>query len=85
MREPASRAGGSKLRRVYDAARTPFERVLESELGDPAKLAPWPALRKTLDPFQLALAIEKKLPRIEVLAKRRLSPGRHTAARLHFR
>jgi hypothetical protein len=45
---------GSKLRRTYEAPRTPLQRVLDSGLGDPVKLAPLQALLQTLDPFQLA-------------------------------
>ena len=65
---------GSKLRRVYEAARTPLERVIASACGDPARSASLQALRKTLDPFVLAQAIDQKLARIESLANRRLSP-----------
>jgi hypothetical protein len=65
---------GSRVRRVYDAARTPFERVRESGQADPEKVAKLEELRKRLDPFQLSLTIERKLERISRLANRRLSP-----------
>ncbi len=65
---------GSKLRRVYDAPRTPFERVRECPQADPEKLAQLEQLRKRLDPFQLSRIIEHKLDRIYRLANRRLSP-----------
>jgi len=65
---------GSKVRRVYDAARTPFERVRECLQADPEKVAKLEELRKRLDPFQLSRIIERKLERISRLANRRLSP-----------
>lgn len=65
---------GSRVRRVYDAARTPFERVRECVQADPEKVAKLEELRKRLDPFQLSRIIERKLERIARLANRRLSP-----------
>jgi len=65
---------GSRVRRVYDAARTPFERVKTCPQADPAKVARLEQLRKSLDPFQLSRIIERKLERISRLANRRLSP-----------
>jgi transposase InsO family protein len=65
---------GSRVRRVYDAARTPFERVRECLQADPEKVAKLEGLRKRLDPFQLSRIIERKLERISRLANRRLSP-----------
>ena len=65
---------GSRVRRVYDAARTPFERVRECQQADPEKVAKLEELRKRLDPFQLSRIIERKLERISRLANRRLSP-----------
>lgn len=65
---------GSKRRRVYDAAQTPFQRVIASGTADPARVASLEALMKNLDPFALAQAIDQKLQRIDALANRRLSP-----------
>jgi transposase InsO family protein len=65
---------GSRVRRVYDAARTPFERVRECAQADPEKVAKLEELRKRLDPFQLSRVIERKLERIARLANRRSSP-----------
>jgi hypothetical protein len=65
---------GSKLRRVYDAARTPLERVRQCAQADPEKLAQLEQLRNRLDPFHLGRIIERKLERISRLANRRLSP-----------
>ena len=65
---------GSKVRRVYDAARTPFERVKACKQADPQRVAALDELRKRLDPFQLSSRIERKLQRIARMANRRLSP-----------
>jgi transposase InsO family protein len=65
---------GSKVRRMYDAARPPFERVRECAQADAQKVAKFEELRKRLDPFQLSRTIERKLERISRLANRRLSP-----------
>lgn len=65
---------GSKVRRVYDAPRTPFERVRACPQANPEKLAQLEQLRKSLDPFQLSRSIERKLERLSRLANRRQSP-----------
>jgi hypothetical protein len=65
---------GSKLRRVYDGPKTPFERVVASKQGDTAQLTILKELRRSLDPFQLAKVIDRKLERIYRLANRRQSP-----------
>lgn len=64
---------GSKLRRVYDAAQTPLERVLASGHGDAHQLSALKKLRGSLDPFELANTIEQKLEGIYQTANRRLS------------
>ena len=65
---------GSKVRRRYDAPRTPFERVQASPQAAPDRVAELARLMKSLDPFQLARQIDRKLERIYKLANRRLSP-----------
>jgi transposase InsO family protein len=65
---------GSKVRRVYDGPRTPFERVRACPQADREQVAQLEERRKRLDPFQLARTIERKLERIYRLANRRLSP-----------
>jgi len=65
---------GSKVRRVYDGPRTPFERVRACPQADPGKVSWLEELKKGLDPFQLGRIIEQKLDRIDRLANRRLSP-----------
>ncbi len=71
---------GSKLKRVYDQPKTPLDRLLASNLGDPAKLQDLQRLRDTLDPFRLAQSIEQKLQRIFKLANLKRSPvSEHSA------
>jgi transposase InsO family protein len=65
---------GSKVRRVYDGPRTPFERVKACPQADRERVARLEELRKSLDPFQLGKIIERKLLRISKLANRRQSP-----------
>ncbi len=65
---------GSRVRRVYGPAEAPLDRVLASGVLEPAQAEALQALRRRLDPFQLARAIERKLERAYALANRRLSP-----------
>jgi transposase InsO family protein len=65
---------GSKVRRIYDGPHTPLERVRACAEADQQKLAELDALKKRLDPFQLAGTVERKLERIYRMANRRLSP-----------
>jgi hypothetical protein len=59
---------GSRLIRRYDQPKTPWQRVLESPHHDPVKVAKLKALRETLDPFELARTIDRKLARIYQLS-----------------
>src|ERR1700732_551366 len=52
---------GSKVRRVYDAAQTPLERVLAGAQANPAQVAGLKKLQQSLDPFQLGKTIGEKL------------------------
>jgi hypothetical protein len=65
---------GSKVRRVYDAAQTPFERVLASESAPPEQVAALKKLRSSLDPFQLGKMIERKIEGIYEMGNSGLSP-----------
>lgn len=65
---------GSKLRRRYDRARTPLERLLEQPKADQAALAHLVALRNGLDPFTLSQAVERQLQRIYALSNSRDNP-----------
>jgi hypothetical protein len=65
---------GSKVRRVYDTAQTPLERVLACTQAKPEQVAELKKLHLSLDPFQLGKVIDQKLERIYGRANRRLSP-----------
>ncbi len=65
---------GSKLKRVYDGAQTPLDRLLAGNQGFPVKLKELQKLRASLDPFLLSKTIEKKLEHIYELANNRHSP-----------
>ena len=65
---------GSRVKRGYDAPKTPFQRVCESDQSDLAKVAHFKKLLESLDPFLLSKTIEKKLDRIYKLAHHRKSP-----------
>ena len=63
---------GSKVKRRYDEAKTPLDRLIEY-YGEKAPL-PLPVqrlieLRENIDPFELSQQIEKKLKRIEQLRR----------------
>lgn len=66
---------GARVRRVYDAARTPLERVQSSGEGEASALAQLQTQQASQDPFELSQRIEEKLAAIYELAHRRLSPG----------
>lgn len=59
---------GSRLKRVYAAPQTPFQRVCASPQASPVQVAQLQQLRDTLDPFQLSQIINTKLDRIFHLA-----------------
>jgi hypothetical protein len=59
---------GSKIKRVYHEAKTPLDRLLESEHGDRAKLEDLRRLRERLDPFELSKVVDRKLQTIWKLA-----------------
>lgn len=61
----------SRIKRVYDKPQTPFQRVCQSAEADPAKVAELKEQLRSLDPFELARSIEKKLDRIYQLAHHR--------------
>jgi hypothetical protein len=59
---------GARVRRRYDAPRTPLERVLACQEITPQVAAELQRQRDRLDPFALAAAIDTKLERIYALA-----------------
>jgi hypothetical protein len=60
---------GSRLRRQYEAAQTPFQRVVASPAADPERVAELRRLRQTLDPFELSRTIQTKLEGIFQLSR----------------
>jgi hypothetical protein len=52
---------GSRLRRHYAAAQSPWQRVAASPVADPERLAELRGQRQTLDPFQLSATVQAKL------------------------
>jgi transposase InsO family protein len=61
---------GSKLKRVYDYAKTPLDRLLESGQGNRQRLDELRTLRERIDPFRLSQMVDKKLQDIWALATR---------------
>lgn len=67
---------GSRIKRVYDDAKTPLDRLIESGKGDPVKIEELRRLRPRLDPFELAREVDRRLEAVWKLA----SHGRVKAA-----
>jgi hypothetical protein len=61
---------GARIKRVYSKAKTPLDRLLESDQGDRVKLEALRRLRETLNPFELSAAIDRKLAVIWALASK---------------
>jgi hypothetical protein len=74
VRLVAKKRIGSRLRRSYDAAKTPLDRLLASPGRHGLKLSALRALRERLDPFVLSSRIDKKLRRIHALSNARYNP-----------
>jgi hypothetical protein len=66
---------GSRVRRRYDAPQTPLDRLLAGGKGDPAKVQALVRQRTRLDPFALAVRIDRQLERVYRLANRRVRPA----------
>jgi hypothetical protein len=71
---------GSRLRRSYDAAQTPLDRLLASPGRHGLKLSALRALRERLDPFVLSSRIDKKLRSVHALSNARYNPRAHERA-----
>ena len=61
---------GSKIKRVYSKAKTPLDRLLESDKGDRVKLEALRKLREQTNPFELSAAVNRKLATIWGLASK---------------
>jgi hypothetical protein len=65
---------GSRVKRLYDAPQTPFQRVCESAQADLSKIAHFKKLLESLDPFLLSQTIKQKLEHIYKMAPQQRSP-----------
>ncbi len=65
---------GAKLRRKYDRARTPLDRVLDSTAANPDAVANLKKLRDDHDPFELSQSVDRQLERIHGLSNLRHNP-----------
>jgi hypothetical protein len=75
---------GSKIKRVYEEAKTPLDRLLESGQGDRHKLDELRRMRARLDPFELSKAVDRKLRTVWKLASRgpiKAAPAAYAAAK----
>ncbi|MBI4249503.1 MAG: transposase family protein, partial [Elusimicrobia bacterium] len=61
---------GSRIKRVYEEAKTPLDRLLGLGKGNLVKLEALRRLREKTDPFELSAIIDKKLARIWSLASK---------------
>ena len=61
---------GSRIRRHYDAPRTPLERLKRCRGSDPKALFELETLRRRLDPFALSESIDRQITRIYALARK---------------
>ena len=66
---------GSRIKRHYGAAKTPFARVLECKEVRPMVVARLTALQEQLDPFALSRSVNVQLDRIHALANHVRSPS----------
>lgn len=65
---------GSRIKRVYDAPKTPFQRLLLYRKADPQKIQRLKTKMNELNPFVLSETIDQKLHRIFEMASQ--PPGR---------
>ena len=61
---------GSRIKRIYEEAKTPLDRLIKSNLGDIVRLNKYNQLRKVLNPFEISKIIDKKLEIIWSLASK---------------
>jgi len=67
---------GAKVHKVYDAARTPYQRVLESGVLAPQRQAELDQLYQKLNPVALKAQIDQELQRLWDMADTQPSKGR---------
>ncbi|OGS05805.1 MAG: hypothetical protein A3G41_07780 [Elusimicrobia bacterium RIFCSPLOWO2_12_FULL_59_9] len=69
---------GSRIKRVYEQAKTPLDRLWESGQGDRHKLQELRRSMDRLDPFELSKAVDRKLQGIWKLESRGPIKAAHT-------
>jgi len=62
---------GSKVKRIYDKPKTPYQRLLERDDVDPANKRKLRAIYDELNPFELKRRIDDKLAKLVSLAQRK--------------
>jgi transposase InsO family protein len=76
---------GAKIKRVYDKAKTPLDRLLESGTGNREKLEALRKLREKTNPFELSATVNKKLGAIwSYASKANLRLAEKPKARKHL-
>ena len=61
---------GSKVKKIYDAPKTPFQRLLDSGKGHPNAIKAFQNAAQQFNPFQLSQVIEQKLEAIYSMASK---------------
>jgi hypothetical protein len=61
---------GSKVKKIYDNPKTPFQRVLDSKKGNPEAIKAFYNIAKQFNPFELSSIIEHKLDAIFAMASK---------------
>lgn len=74
---------GSKIKRIYDKPKTPFQRVCECKNINPIKVAELKELSLSLDPFELSKTIDKKLDKIYQMRTKKIKIQRTSEERFN--
>ena len=61
---------GSKVKKIYDAPKTPFQRVIDSKKGNTQRINSFLNLAKQFNPFELSSLIDRKLDVIFAMASK---------------
>jgi len=74
---------GSRLKRVYDGPRTPFERLCECSSNNDPKIIELKQTFEKLDPFQLSKTIDKKIQAIHNMGTTKIKTKRTFEERIY--
>jgi len=69
---------GAKVRKSYDVAQTPYERLCAAKILEPGKQAELERLYQSLNPVQLRKQIDQALEKLWALAERERRPAKDT-------